>query len=105
MCKGDVYSPKIRENLIPVLYRLAKVKKIPMTVLVNEIIEDYLTRMDLGLKEMGAREAKKNRPVDESFGNRQGDVRGRVVSHRLPRRNRVLYQGERECLSWLRMAK
>lgn len=37
-----MYSPKINENLIPVIYRLAKEQKKPMTKLVNEIIEKAL---------------------------------------------------------------
>jgi EAL domain-containing protein (putative c-di-GMP-specific phosphodiesterase class I) len=37
-----MYSPRIREDLIPYLYRLRKERGIPMTRLVNEIIEDYL---------------------------------------------------------------
>jgi EAL domain-containing protein (putative c-di-GMP-specific phosphodiesterase class I) len=38
-----MYSPKIREELIPYLYQLRKERGIPMTRLVNEIIESYLT--------------------------------------------------------------
>ncbi|MCC7213185.1 MAG: hypothetical protein IT451_15245 [Candidatus Brocadia sp.] len=34
-----MYSPKISEELIPKLYRLAKSKGVKMTTLVNEIIE------------------------------------------------------------------
>jgi len=37
-----MYSLRIREELIPYLYRLRKERGIPMTRLVNEIIEDYL---------------------------------------------------------------
>lgn len=37
-----MYSPKISEELIPKLYRIAKAKKIPMTRLVNQIIEDAI---------------------------------------------------------------
>jgi hypothetical protein len=33
-----MYSPKIDEGLIPILYRLAKKLKVPMTVLVNAMI-------------------------------------------------------------------
>jgi len=38
MCKG-YYSPKIKEAYIPVLYLIAKEQKIPMTKLVNRLIE------------------------------------------------------------------
>jgi hypothetical protein len=42
-----VYSPKIKEELIPILYQMAKAKKTRMTTLVNEIIQK-------GLDEMGS---------------------------------------------------
>ena len=35
-----MYSPKIKEDLIPRLYRKAKVLDVPMTKLVDEIIRD-----------------------------------------------------------------
>jgi hypothetical protein len=34
-----MYQPKIRDDLIPRLYRLAKALNIPMTRLVNHILE------------------------------------------------------------------
>ncbi len=37
-----MYSPKINEDFISALYRLAKERKKPMTQLVNEIIGNYL---------------------------------------------------------------
>ena len=37
-----MYSPKIREDLIPKLYKHARIKGIRMTVLVNDIIESFL---------------------------------------------------------------
>jgi len=42
MCKG-YYSPKIKEDYIPVLYLIAKEQKIPMTKLVNQMIENEIT--------------------------------------------------------------
>lgn len=47
MCKGT-YSPKIREDLVHILYHLAKRQRVPMTRLVNEIIENYLQQMKGG---------------------------------------------------------
>jgi hypothetical protein len=38
-----MYSPKIKKQFIPILYRIAKEKKMPMTRVVNQIIGDYLT--------------------------------------------------------------
>jgi len=37
--RKGMYSPKISEKLIPYLYRKAKEKKIPMTAIVNGIIQ------------------------------------------------------------------
>ena len=37
-----MYSPKINEDFIPSLYRISKVKKIPMTTLVNSVIDSFL---------------------------------------------------------------
>ena len=47
-----MYSPKINEEFIPALYRLAKERKKPMTQLVNEIIGKYLA--DQGKEESPA---------------------------------------------------
>jgi hypothetical protein len=38
-----MYSPKIKEELIPYLYQESKSHKIPMTKYVNRIIENYLS--------------------------------------------------------------
>ena len=37
-----MYSPKIRGDLIPVLYRLAKEEKKPMTKVVDQILREDL---------------------------------------------------------------
>ncbi len=39
-----MYSPKINEEHIPSLYRLAKTRKVRMTKLVNQIIRNYLIK-------------------------------------------------------------
>ena len=41
MCKG-YYSPKIKEDYIPVLYLIAKEQGIPTTRLVNRMIENEI---------------------------------------------------------------
>ena len=41
-----MYSPKIAEDLIPVLYREAKKRKQRMTKLVDRIIRDALDRLE-----------------------------------------------------------
>jgi hypothetical protein len=42
--RKTMYSPKIKEEFIPTLFRMALSKKIPMTQLVNRIIGDYLEK-------------------------------------------------------------
>ncbi len=37
-----MYSPKIREDLIPIIYTRAKEKKEPMTKIVDELLRDGL---------------------------------------------------------------
>jgi hypothetical protein len=37
-----VYSPRIREALVPFIYRAAKDRKVPMTVWVNEALAKAL---------------------------------------------------------------
>ena len=39
-----MYSPKIKEDLIPHLYRLAKQEKKPMTAVVDEILRKEITK-------------------------------------------------------------
>jgi hypothetical protein len=39
-----MYSPKIKEEFIPILYRISTSKRMPMTKLVNHIIQDYLEK-------------------------------------------------------------
>lgn len=41
-----MYSPKIDEELIPRIYRLGKLKKTPMTRMVNEILQRGLSEME-----------------------------------------------------------
>jgi hypothetical protein len=37
-----MYSPKIKEDLIPILYRLAKKQRQPMTAVVDRILREKL---------------------------------------------------------------
>ena len=45
-----LYSPKIREDLIPQLYRLAKGLHMPMTRLVNALLMHGIERMEQGVE-------------------------------------------------------
>jgi len=40
-----MYSPKIKEELIPRIYEIAKAKGVQMTTLVNEILQNALNAM------------------------------------------------------------
>ena len=40
-----MYSPQIREDLIPPLYRLAKARRVPMTRLVSDILAAALAQV------------------------------------------------------------
>lgn len=40
-----MYSPKIREDLIPILYQLAKQQGKPMTEVVDEILREKLAHL------------------------------------------------------------
>jgi len=54
--RKSMYSPKIKEHLIPRLYRAAKAEGIPMTILANRILEKALN----GGGEFEAKEALSN---------------------------------------------
>ena len=58
-----MYSPKIKDELIPKIYRMAKAKGMSMTALVNEILKRALKRM----------EAKRDECSNENGG---GSIRG-----------------------------
>jgi len=47
-----MYSPKINPELIPALYHLAKRKHMPMTKLVNKIIQDYFQQIKGALQQI-----------------------------------------------------
>jgi hypothetical protein len=49
--RKTMYSPKIEEELVPGLYRLALARKIPMTKLVNRIIKAYLDQAETDREE------------------------------------------------------
>lgn len=45
-----MYSPKIREDLIPYLYQLAKARRVPMTTLVDNLLRPTVMQLaeDIG---------------------------------------------------------
>ena len=42
-----MYSPKVREKYVPVLYRLGRRRGVPMTRLVAEALDAYFDRLGL----------------------------------------------------------
>jgi len=59
----SMYSPKIREDLIPKIYHAAKKADVPMTRWVNEAIEEALSNWQedegQGTKEKDSKEEEK----------------------------------------------
>jgi hypothetical protein len=60
-----MYSPKIREDLIPKIYQAAQKADVPMTVWVNEAVEGALS----------------NRQEDEGQGTKETILKRRRKSH------------------------
>ena len=58
-----MYSPKIREEYIPVLYRLAKQRRIPMTRLVDDLLHESLKTFEIPNLEVPAALCK-SQPVE-----------------------------------------
>ena len=64
---GSTYSPKIREDLIPIIYRIGKKESIPMTEVVDRLLRYAIERYtDTGtLMGMG-----ENETAPESYRSR-----------------------------------
>ena len=70
-----MYSPKIKERYIPILYRIAKKKNIPMTRVVNQNMGDYLANcLAKELAERRANGQKQAQTMDEGPGDSQDNV-------------------------------
>lgn len=66
-----MYSPKISEDLVPVLYRLAKDRRMPMTIMVNGIIRRALASNALLKGDPDCLQKESSSPEGESSnGNR-----------------------------------
>jgi len=57
--KETMYSPKIREDLVPRIYREAKKSGVKMTVWVNAVIELALRKIDEAENEKTKKEEKR----------------------------------------------
>ncbi len=42
-----MYSPKIKETYIPVLYKIARARGMPMTHIVREALDEYLKKPEI----------------------------------------------------------
>ena len=42
-----MYSPKIKEEFIPVLYKIARARRLPMTHIVREALDEYLNKPEI----------------------------------------------------------
>jgi peptide subunit release factor RF-3 len=61
-----MYSPKIDEELIPRLYRIARAREVPMTALVNRILRRsiaHLEKCEAMKKQLKLRFEEKEREV------------------------------------------
>lgn len=60
---SSMYSPKIKKDLIPVLYKIAKQERKPMTVLVDEMLRAEIAkrngRIEASNNEASSKEVKK----------------------------------------------
>jgi|GEM_PF-1244336 len=84
--RKTMYSPKISEELVPVIFRVALSKKIPMTKLVNRIIKDYLEKNDMMEGGIENHESKKQ------LGRLQGiETKGQHQRDSGPLRPSVVY--------------
>ena len=84
-----MYSPKISEELVPVIFRVALSKKMPMTKLVNRIIKDYLAKN--GKMEGGIQ----NNESEKQLGGLQGaEAKGQHQRDPGPLRPPVWYETE-----------
>jgi hypothetical protein len=62
-----MYSPKIREELIPRIYRAAKAAGVAMTTLVNQLIEEKLPE-PVEVDEEEVKKTRKEKRNHERYG-------------------------------------
>lgn len=85
-----MYSPKIKEELIPKLYGLAKAKGIPMTKLVNQILSNVLSKVK----------------VDEEILNEMAEIKSEIQMLQLwidgAKTNQIAQNRYKKCKSRLK---
>ncbi len=80
-----MYSPKIREDLIPDIYRLARAVGLKMTTLVNEILEKVLTELsDLQRREGISRDNALlfQTGLEKTLNGLQKEIRSSLIDER-----------------------
>jgi hypothetical protein len=50
--RSKMYSPKVKEDLIPILYKLAKQEGKPMTALIDEMLRAEIAKRNEQLSQM-----------------------------------------------------
>ena len=70
-----MYSPKISEDLIPRIYRMAKFRKMPMTKLVNQILKEQLDDIDVVVHAEKGSEIPTEK--EDSCGNKPDNINNR----------------------------
>lgn len=80
-----MYSPKIRDDLIPRIYRAAKGAKVPMTRWVSEVLERALCD-PVGHETATSEEQPHQGKKEESNNDDQGKQRQRGTVCHLPNR-------------------
>lgn len=81
-----MYSPKIDPTLIPKLYQLAHACRIPMTHLVNRLLEQGIARLEQGAEHVSApcrsdargRTCQKRKAHDDHTSRTPSDTRERA---------------------------
>jgi len=88
--RKTMYSPKISEDLVPVLFQIARSRRIPMTRLVNQIIKNYLKRNGKMKGGTASHESEKQ------LGRLQGtEAKGEHQRDPGPLRPPVVYEAEK----------
>jgi hypothetical protein len=88
-----MYSPKIREDLIPEIYRAAKALGLRMTVFVNQILERVLN--EVGWLEEQEGESNENAlAIQNGLEKAMNDLRGQLTSFLVDARKETAIFGE-----------
>lgn len=75
-----MYSPKIKEEFIPLIYRIAKSRGTRMTVLINDIVNKALKEMEeLANEPASTYQKRKEKRIHKAGRNGQGT--GKTEAH------------------------